>query len=379
MSNVIYPLAMWKQEKFKYKKVFSYLEGFDLWEGRFQAKVRVIEDLTCKFCGSKNVVRYGRHGDIQYWWCKDCNRKFADNAALPKMQTPVEQIAAALSMYYGGMSINGIRRHLEQQFENRPSDSTVYGWITRFSKVAIDNAKGYQPTVGDTWVADETVLKIGGKNVWFWDIIDSKTRYLLASYMSIGRTTRDAYNLMMRAAEIAGKAPKDVITDKLQAYLDGIELAFGAETKHIQAKGLTSKVNTNLIERFHGTLKDRLNVMRGLKTPETARLIMDGWLVHYNYLRPHESLAGLTPAEKAGIQFPLKNWADVVNSTASDTKAQILKINQWSDTIGSITPESYSRHTYRRKVKRRKASQAKHTESTPPMLSSPRLPRGKYK
>ncbi len=318
-------------------------------------------ELRCKFCNSPDIVRYGRHGDIQYWWCKDCKRKFADNDALPKMQTPTVQIAAALSMYYGGMSINAIRRHLEQQFENRPSDSTVYGWIIRFSKVAIDNAKNYQPIVGDTWVADETVLKIGGKNVWFWDIIDSKTLYLLASYMPIGRTTQDAYNLMMRAAEKAGKVPKEVITDKLQAYLDGIELAFGAETEHIQAKGLTSDVNTNLIERFHGTVKDRLNVMRGLKTPETASLIMEGWLAHYNFFRPHESLVGLTPAEKAGIDFPLKNWADVVDST----KARILKVSQEPVTVGSITPDRYKRHTYRRKTTRRKEA-----KSSTPMLTS---------
>jgi len=52
--------------------------------------------------------------------------------------------------------------------------------------------------------------------------------------------------------------------------------------------------------------------MRGLKKKETARLIMDGWLVHYNFFRPHESLRGKTPSEKAGIKFPFKNWLDAV-------------------------------------------------------------------
>ena len=52
--------------------------------------------------------------------------------------------------------------------------------------------------------------------------------------------------------------------------------------------------------------------MRGLKKKETARLIMDGWLVHYNFFRPHESLNDITPAKKAGIKFPFRNWADVV-------------------------------------------------------------------
>jgi len=96
-----------------------------------------------------------------------------------------------------------------------------------------------------------------------------------------------------------------------QCLHDGVELNFGAETKHIQAKGFTADKSTNLIERFHGILKDRTKVMRGLKKKETARLLMDGWLVHYNFFRPHEALDDFTPAEKAEIKFPYKDWQDV--------------------------------------------------------------------
>ena len=128
--------------------------------------------------------------------------------------------------------------------------------------------------------------------------------------MSLTRTTHDARVLLARAAGRAEKPPKEVITDRLQVYIDGIELNFGAETKHIQAKGLTG--SKNIIERFHGTLKARTKVMRGLKTRKTAKLITDGWLVHYNFFRPHEALGDKTPAQKAGIKFPFKNWLDVV-------------------------------------------------------------------
>jgi len=98
----------------------------------------------------------------------------------------------------------------------------------------------------------------------------------------------------------------------LVAYLDGIELAFGADTKHLPAKKLTTSPGTQLIERFHQTLKARTEVMKGLKTRRSARLILDGWLTFYNYLRPHEGLDGKTPAEVARIKFPFKNWLDIV-------------------------------------------------------------------
>jgi transposase-like protein len=199
-------------------------------------------------------------------------------------------------------------------YHNYPSDSSVYGWITKFSEVAIKETEKQKPEVGDVWVADETVLKIEGKNTWFWDIIDAKTRFLLASHISTTRTTRDARKLMVKAAERAGKAPKIVLTDKLRAYLDGVELAYGSETKHVQTKPFTVQDNTNLIERFHGTLKDRTKVMRGLKSRESAKLLTEGWLVHYNFFRPHETLKGKTPAEKAGLAFPYKNWLDITKS-----------------------------------------------------------------
>ena len=56
--------------------------------------------------------------------------------------------------------------------------------------------------------------------------------------------------------------------------------------------------------------------MRGLKTPETALTILDGWPVYYNFFRPHESLGDKTPAEKAGLaNVPLKDWLDVVKAS----------------------------------------------------------------
>jgi transposase-like protein len=155
-------------------------------------------------------------------------------------------------------------------------------------------------------------LKIEGENLWFWDIIDSETRYLLASHISTTRTTRDAKALIERATEKAGKIPKVVITDKLAAYLGGVKLTFGADTKHSPAKKLAISGGTQLIERFHGTLKARTEMMKGLKTRKSARLILDGYLVFYNFLRPHEGLKGKTPAEEAGIKFPYKNWLDIV-------------------------------------------------------------------
>jgi len=139
----------------------------------------------CKACGSKHIVRYGYYQDVQRWKCKNCQRTFIHNEAPLGMKTSTVQIASALSAYYEGMSLNAIRRHLDQTYNNYPSDSTVYEWIVRYTKVAIEVAKDYKPNVGSVWFADETVLKVGGEKIWFWDIIDHKTRFLIASHSEV--------------------------------------------------------------------------------------------------------------------------------------------------------------------------------------------------
>lgn len=268
--------------------------------------------ITCKHCGSKNVVKYGKKGDTQYYLCHDCKRTFSGSNALSGMRFSADQIAMSINLFYSGLSIDAIRRQLDDLYHVYPSDSTVYEWVVHFSQEAVTKARNFTVKVGDLWVADETVLKIGGHNVWFWDIIDDKTRFLLASHVSFTRTTRDAQSLFEKAAKRTNKIPSTIITDKLYAYLDGIELTFGAETEHIRSKGFTIQPNTNLIECFHGTLKSRTKVMRGLKNVESAITFTDGWLINYNFFRPHEALNNKTPAEVANSTYPYKSWKDVV-------------------------------------------------------------------
>lgn len=279
--------------------------------------------ITCKYCGSTKVVKYGVKDGYQYYLCRACKHTFAWNNALPGMRFPPDQIATSLRLFYQGLSLDKIRRELDHLYHVYPSDSTVYDWVIRFTKAAIQEAKYSNIKVGGVWIADETVLKLDKDvKVWFWDIIDDQTRFLLGSHISLTRTTKDAQALMENALKRAGKAPRIIYTDKLAAYLDGIELTFGSDTKHKHGNPFDVANNTNLIERFHSTLKSRTEIMRGMQTPKTATLIMDGWLIYYNFFRPHEALKDLppkgmdkTPGQVAKADYPFKSWLDVVKGS----------------------------------------------------------------
>ncbi len=271
-----------------------------------EEKAQGVDIPPCKYCGSNAVVKFGTYKGVQLYWCKFCKRKFKADDTLFHMKTPTNQISSAVNSYYEGMPIRAVRRHLQQEHSHAPSTATIYEWIQKYTQYATDSVKSYQPRVGDTWVADETMLEIDGQNVWFWDIIDDKTRYLLATRISRSRTTQDAQMLIDRAIKKVGKPPKVVVTDKLASYLD---VSYGKGAEHRQGSPFAVEDNTQKVERFHGTLKQRTKIMRGLKNLESAIDFTNGWLVHYNYLRPHEALDDKTPAEVAGIDYPYDNWA----------------------------------------------------------------------
>jgi putative transposase len=281
--------------------------------------------ITCKYCGSTAIVRFGTYKGAQRYWCKVCKRKFKADDTTFKMKTPSSEVSSALNMYYEGMSIKAIGRQLQQEYGHSPSTATIYEWIQKYTQYAIDSAKGYHPDVGNIWIADETVLNIDGQDVWLWDIIDEKTRFLLATRLSVSRTTRDAQMLIDRAIKTAGKPPKVVVTDKLASYLD---VNYGEDAEHRQGSPFSIEDSTSLIERFHGTLKARTKVMRGLKNIETAHDFMNGWLVFYNYLRPHESLDGKTPAEVARVKYPYENWAGIIRKHKPSVKIQIAHVER---------------------------------------------------
>jgi transposase-like protein len=271
--------------------------------------------VVCKNCGSEAIVKYGSYKGVPRYLCKVCKRKFKADADVFHMKVPAEIVNRAVGEYYAGLSINDIRNLLKQDYNYYPSKSVVFGWVNKYTGIATKQFKDYHPKVGDTWIADETMLDLDGEHrVWFYDIIDEDTCYLLASRVAISRTTHDAEMLMQDAQKRAGKSPKEVITDKNYSYLDGIEKTFGGDTEHIQGgpfKYKTTGESTSKIERFHGTLKDRTKVIRAFRDLDTLIQFTDGWLVFYNYFRPHTSLDGKTPAEKAGIEYGVKNWADL--------------------------------------------------------------------
>jgi len=325
---------------------------------------------TCKYCNSQNIIKFGTHNGIQRYYCKDCQRKFTELDTLPKMKTPINEVAAALNMYYGGMPIDGIQTQLKLQYGKYLSEPAIYKWVVRFTKEAIAKSKDFKPEVGNVWLADETGLNVGNRNVWFWDVIDAKSRYLLASHISVLRTTDDAQILIEKAIRRAGKMPDVVITDKLRAYIDGIDLASGGRVKHIRSKPFTDENSTNIIERFHGTLKQRTEVIHHFKDLKTARLLTEGWLIHYNFFKDHESLGNVSPVEHMKVDMPFHNWDDIVRY--SNVAEPTVYVSAPLRPLHRPHTIKQKRSAYYRKAMRKNRAKKKLAEPIYPQLSTVR-------
>lgn len=86
--------------------------------------------------------------------------------------------------------------------------------------------------------------------------------------------------------------------------------SFNNKTTHIGNVGIRGKKNdedyfdNNLIERLQDTIRERNKTQRGLK--DRYSLFVRGHQLYYNFIKPHESLYGSTPANMAGINLNLK-------------------------------------------------------------------------
>jgi len=286
--------------------------------------------LVCKFCGSERIIKRGRRktqrGRVQRFFCKDCNHKFIVDEGFEKMKATPQAVTVALDLYFKGISMRSIVDHLKQFYGVEISHVAVYKWIRKYVQMLKKYADQLVPKVSGIWHSDEMVLNVRNlddreNQRWAWNVIDNESRYWLATQITEKREIADARQVLAQASSISQMRPMAVVTDGLRAYQDAITKEFftlkAPRTEHIRMPNIRNRSNNNMVERLHGTIRQRNKVMRGLDEETTAQTMMEGMKIYYNFIRPHMTLNGKTPAEEANINLNLEGnkWFSLIKKS----------------------------------------------------------------
>lgn len=282
---------------------------------RDESKPKVFADdaVPCDRCGSIRVIQYGRYGAKQVFYCKDCKHKFREPSIVKTKFTP-ELITMTLDLYFSGLSLRKIVRHVKDHFDIKVGVTTIYDWIAKYVPMIAEYANSQCPEMSSQWHADELFVRVRGgthkgEGVGFvWNIMDRETRYLIVSKLTATRTAVDTAAAFEEAQQNAhGITPEVVYTDSLRHYNSGVKTFAGA--KRIENCGIRKKrENNNRIERMNGTLRERVKIQRGWKTVKTP--LAEGNRIQYNFVKPHMALEDKTPAQAVGIEA--RGWSELL-------------------------------------------------------------------
>lgn len=142
------------------------------------------------------------------------------------------------------------------------------------------------------------------------NVVDEFTRVALGSRVARSIGARDVvvhldylFERHGQPAMIRSDNGREFIAQSVQDWLRdrGVEPVFIAKA---------SPQQNCYVERFNGSMRDELLNGETFRTVTEVRVVVNGWLEHYNQTRPHRALKMMTPA----------GFAATASTTARGTK-----------------------------------------------------------
>lgn len=194
------------------------------------------------------------------------------------------------------------------------SESTVYRVLKRRGLIQAREARGFPAEKeyrvkpkrpNEQWQSDVSYFFVVG---WGWyyfiSVLDDYSRYILAWDLKPDMTAQSISDVVQQAVEWTGmeQVPLDtrarLLTDRGSGYLaDAFEEYLETlSMQHIYCAPYHPQTNGK-IERFHETLKARINLLV-YTSPEVLRQAMADFIAFYNTHRYHEGILNVTPADR---------------------------------------------------------------------------------
>ncbi len=298
--------------------------------------------LQCPHCKKQNTVKRGyfhtqAHGKQQRYYCKSCDKKFIPRDAFYRMRNSPQKITLCLDLFFRGISTRKVQEHLQAFYPHKSSHKSIYLWVIKYSQVIAKFTNNLKPELGQEVQVDEVEYHrrkhpkkhLGVAKNWFIDSIDTKTRFLVAAQYAESRTKEEIKKVLVDIKKKGEDNIKIITTDGFMAYTNVVKKTFGYSNKLGRYKVFHNQVNARQgegfnypIERLHNGQRARTKTMRGFHgSVESARSILKGWEIYYNYITRHQGI-DKTPSEEAKIHLNLghNKWLSLIE-LAENTKS----------------------------------------------------------
>lgn len=301
--------------------------------------------VKCMHCKSNNYSKQGyrrteNRGKIQKYLCKDCNRYFTNDEGFYRMRNSEQKVTMCIDLYYKGVSLRNVQRFLKAHFPHNSTPMSIYRWIVKYSNLVSKFTDNLSIEVGKEMMSDEMEYyrrinrySKGREQNWFVDTFDLMNRFMITGEYMKSRTNDNLESVMRVAKSKTGEQVKIVTTDGLLGYPSVLRATFGLQSPYHATSRTKSKIIHNVviasergfnhpIERLHNTIRERTKIMRGFHGAlKSAKAIMKGFEINYNFVRGNLALNGKTPSDVAtNIEFKSSNrWLELIEIASKQT------------------------------------------------------------
>lgn len=186
--------------------------------------------------------------------------------------------------------------------------------------------------IDDISAGDETYIKV--KDAWHyvWFFICSASKKISAYHFSNNRGAKAAITTMLEATRTAkGNQKITLVSDANPSYMAGVHF-INQKNKELKVTlknviGLQNldsvseqfRAHKQIVERLNRTFKYHVQPQNGFGSMNGAVAKLVLFVTHYNFLRPHKSLAYKTPVklqELSGLTTIQSKWGKILSLAA---------------------------------------------------------------
>ena len=280
--------------------------------------------LICPSCKKESIKKDGKRktenrGLIQRFKCKECGFRFVLDDGFYRMRNHPNKITCAIDLFYRGVSTRKVQEHFQSFYPNNSDHSTILRWIRKYSNMISSFTDNLKIQSGEEIQVDEMEYKTKKRKSWFIDCIDTTTRFIVSSDYVYSRGDGEFKRVLSKAKDKTSNI-KMVTTDGFPAYTNVVKKVFGYNNhlhkfnvKHNQVNARQGQGFNHKIERLHNSIRERTKVFREFKRLESAKALMKGYEIFYNFIRVHQAI-GKCPYELAtDLKFKEKNkWLELI-------------------------------------------------------------------